>query len=78
MGPSGSTSTIPPCIPQAKIPPSFVPTSQYKYSFPIEDDSTPAWVLSRILDSSVPVPVKDLFAVLPEFWKQFQDLTVVK
>jgi hypothetical protein len=31
-----------------------------------------------VLDTSVPVPVKDLFAVSPEFWKQFRDITMVK
>jgi hypothetical protein len=31
-----------------------------------------------VLDTSVPVPVKDLFAVSPEFRKQFQDIMTVK
>ena len=78
VGSFGSTSTIPPHIPQANLPPSFVPISQYKYSFPLEDKSMPACILSQVLDSSVPVPVKDLFMVLPEFQKQFWDLTMVK
>jgi hypothetical protein len=35
-------------------------------------------VLDRVLETSVPVPVKELFAVSPEFRKQFHDLTTTK
>jgi hypothetical protein len=34
--------------------------------------------LDRVLETSVPVPVKELFAVSPEFRKQFRDLTTTK
>jgi hypothetical protein len=56
----------------------YSPTSQYRYSFPLENDTTPKRVLDRVLETSVPVPVKELFAVLPEFRKQFRDLTMMK
>ena len=46
--------------------------------FPLEDKEAPRQVLDRVLDTAVPVPVKDLFAVSPEFRKQFRDLTMVK
>ena len=58
--------------------PTFIPSAQFKYSFPLEDEEAPRRVLDRILDTAVLVPVKDLFAVSPEFWKQFRDLTIVK
>jgi hypothetical protein len=35
-------------------------------------------VLDQVLETSVPVPVKELFAVSPEFKKQFRDLTTMK
>ena len=46
--------------------------------FPLEDKSTPRQVLDQVLDTSVPIPVKDLIAASPEFRKQFRDLTTVK
>jgi hypothetical protein len=35
-------------------------------------------VLDRVLETSIPVPVKELFAVSPEFRKQFHNLTTTK
>ena len=46
--------------------------------FPLKDKSAPRRVLDRVVDTSVPIPVKDLIAASPEFRKQFQDLTMVK
>jgi len=46
--------------------------------FPLEDEEAPRRVLDQVLDTAVLVPVKDLFAVSPKFWKQFHDLTMVK
>jgi hypothetical protein len=51
---------------------------QYRYSFPLEDNTTPKRVLDQVLETSVPVPVKELFAVSPEFRKQFHNLTMTK
>jgi hypothetical protein len=58
-------------------PPYFL-AGQYRYLFPLEDDTAPKRVLDWVLETSVPVPVKELFAVSPEFRKQFCDLTTTK
>ena len=42
------------------------PQGQYKYSFLLEDKSAPKCVLEKVLQMSVPVMVKDIFAVTPE------------
>jgi hypothetical protein len=62
----GNTSTQ---APNANLSSSYSPASQYRYSFLLEDDTTPKRVLDRVLETSVPVPVKELFAVSPEFRK---------
>jgi hypothetical protein len=56
----------------------YSPAGQYRYSFPLEDDTAPKRVLDRVLETSVPVPVKELFAVSLEFRKQFHNLTMTK
>lgn len=53
-------------------------TLQFKYTFLLEDESAPKQVLDQVLDANIPVPVKDLFMVSPEFWKYFCDLTTTK
>ena len=73
---SGSTGTIPPRILPANQP--LVPAAQYQYSFPMEDDTVPRQVLDWVLGSNVPVPVKDLLIVAPEFRKQLRELITVK
>ena len=65
---SRSTGTIPPCVLPANQ--LLVPTAQYWYSFPMEDDTVPRRVLDQVLGSNVPIPVKDLLIVAPEFRKQ--------
>ena len=57
---------------------SFVPSSQYRYSFPLEDKTASKRMLDNVLAASVEVPVKDLFAVAPDFWKQFREITTTK
>ena len=57
---------------------SFVPSSQYRYSFPLEDETASKRMLDNVLAASVKVPVKDLFAVAPDFRKQFREITVTK
>ena len=52
---SGSTGTIPPCVPLANQP--FVPSAQYWYSFPMEDETAPQGVLDWVLGSNITVPV---------------------
>ena len=44
----------------------------------MEDDTAPRRVLDRVLGSNVPVPVKDLLIVAPEFRKQLCELITVK
>ena len=44
----------------------------------MEDDTAPRQVLDRVLGSNVPIPVKDLLIVAPEFRKQLHELITVK
>jgi hypothetical protein len=71
----GNTSTQ---ASNANLSSPYSLASQYRYSFPLEDDTAPKRVLNWVLETSVPVPVKELFAVSPEFRKQFHDLTMTK
>ncbi|KIN96854.1 hypothetical protein M404DRAFT_106401, partial [Pisolithus tinctorius Marx 270] len=52
--------------------------NQYRYSFPLEDEAMPKRIVERVLETSVAMPVKELFAVAPEFRKQFRDITMAK
>jgi hypothetical protein len=70
--PSSSSS------PSRPIAANPLPPNQYRYSFPLEDETAPKRVLERVLEASIPVPVKDLFAVSPDFRKQFHDMTTTK
>ncbi|KIN96108.1 hypothetical protein M404DRAFT_49714, partial [Pisolithus tinctorius Marx 270] len=70
------------------IPAAIVPTqtpypaarnqNQYCYSFPLEDKAAPKRIVERVLETSIAMPVKELFAVAPEFRKQFRDITMAK
>ena len=75
-----SASTSAPALPHA--PPTnlqaLIPTNQYKYSFLLEDKTAPQCILDCILNTSIPVPIKDLFAVLLDICKHFCNLTTVK
>ena len=73
---SGLTGTIPPLVLPAHQP--LVPAIQHQYLFPMEDDTAPRRVLDQVLGSNVPVPVKDLVIVAPEFRKQLHELITVK
>ena len=73
---SRSTGTIPPHVLPANQP--LVPTTQYWYLFPMEDDTAPRRVLDWVLGSNVPIPVKDMLIVAPEFRKQLHELITVK
>ncbi|KAF9231666.1 hypothetical protein BU15DRAFT_82127 [Melanogaster broomeanus] len=65
--------------PRSANPSSFPNTpTQYRYLFPLEDKTAPKRVLERVLESTVPILVKDLFAVSPDFQKQFRDMTMTK
>ena len=44
----------------------------------MEDDTAPRRVLDQVLGSNVPIPVKDLLIVAPEFRRQLHELITVK
>ncbi|KIK75472.1 hypothetical protein PAXRUDRAFT_18975 [Paxillus rubicundulus Ve08.2h10] len=48
------------------------------FSFGLEDNTASKHVLNWVLKASIPVPVRDLFAVSPDFRKQFHDMTMTK
>ncbi|KIO09543.1 hypothetical protein M404DRAFT_93284, partial [Pisolithus tinctorius Marx 270] len=52
--------------------------NQYHYSFPLEDEAAPKHIMECVLKTSIAMPVKELFAVAPEFRKQFRDITMAK
>ncbi|KIO00834.1 hypothetical protein M404DRAFT_89921, partial [Pisolithus tinctorius Marx 270] len=52
--------------------------NQYRYSFPLKDKAMPKHIVECVLETSVAMPVKELFAVAPEFCKQFRDITMAK
>ena len=57
---------------------SFNPQGQFRYLFPLEDETTPKRLLDRVLTTTMPVPVRELIAVAPEVRKQLKDLLTVK
>ncbi|KIN96988.1 hypothetical protein M404DRAFT_32713 [Pisolithus tinctorius Marx 270] len=70
-------------VPVAIVPPqTLYPAAhnqnQYHYSFPLKDEAVPKCIMEHVLETSVAMPVKELFAVAPEFRKQFRDITMVK
>ncbi|KIO08871.1 hypothetical protein M404DRAFT_96101, partial [Pisolithus tinctorius Marx 270] len=52
--------------------------NQYCYSFPLEDEAAPKHIVEHMLETSIALPVKELFTVAPEFCKQFRDITMAK
>ncbi|KIJ18242.1 hypothetical protein PAXINDRAFT_9323 [Paxillus involutus ATCC 200175] len=78
---TSAASAVPPVSSSSSSGPvaaNPLPPNQYRYSFALEDKTAPKWVLERVLEASIPVPVKDLFAVSPDFRKQFRDMTTTK
>ncbi|KAF9231116.1 hypothetical protein BU15DRAFT_68607 [Melanogaster broomeanus] len=73
----GSTSNVP-LKPNSANTPSASYPNQYRYSFPLEDEAAPKWVLDRVLETSIPVPVRDLISVSPDFRKHFREMTTTK
>ncbi|KIO00221.1 hypothetical protein M404DRAFT_29822 [Pisolithus tinctorius Marx 270] len=65
-------------VPSQTLYPAARNQNQYRYSFPLEDEAVPKHIMECILETSVAMPVKELFAVAPEFHKQFRDITMVK
>ena len=57
---------------------SFNPQGQFRYLFPLEDETAPKRLLDRVLATTVPVPVRELIAVAPKVCKQLKDLSTAK
>ena len=75
---SSSTDTIPtraePFIPSSSVTPS----RQFRYSFPLEDETAPKHLLDQVLVTTVPVLVRELITVAPDVRKQLKDLATAK
>ena len=56
----------------------FNPQGQFRYSFPLEDKTAPKCLLDRVLTTTIPVPVQEFIAVVPEVHKQLKDLSMAK
>ncbi|KIN99090.1 hypothetical protein M404DRAFT_56562, partial [Pisolithus tinctorius Marx 270] len=70
---------VPAAIVLSQMPyPATRNQNQYHYSFPLKDEATPKHIVERVLETSIAMPVKELFAVAPEFCKQFRDITMAK
>ncbi|KIO11744.1 hypothetical protein M404DRAFT_104287, partial [Pisolithus tinctorius Marx 270] len=70
---------IPVAIVLSQMPyPATCNQNQYRYLFPLEDEATPKRIVEHVLETSIAMPVKELFAVAPEFRKQFRDITMAK
>ncbi|KIO09544.1 hypothetical protein M404DRAFT_131281 [Pisolithus tinctorius Marx 270] len=70
-------------IPMAIVPsqtpyPAAHNQNQYHYLFPLKDEAVPKHIMECVLETSIALPVKELFAVAPEFCKQFRDITMAK
>ena len=85
-----STSAIPrplpPSFPKSNIPNRFeaangsapAPSGQFRYVCPIKDETAPRHILDKVLETTVPIPVKDLLSVAPEFRKHLCELATTK
>ncbi|KIN99086.1 hypothetical protein M404DRAFT_47381, partial [Pisolithus tinctorius Marx 270] len=65
-------------VPTQTLYPAACNQNQYRYSFPLKDEATPKCIVEHVLETSIAMPVKELFAVAPEFCKQFRDITMAK
>ena len=52
------------------------PQEQFRYSFPLEDETAPKHLLDQVLATTILVPVQELIAVAPEVCKQLKDLCI--
>ena len=77
---------LPPSFPKSNIPNHVetantsapVPSRQFRYVCPIKDETTPHRILDKMLETTVPVPVKDLLLVALEFRKHLHELATTK
>ncbi|KIK78509.1 hypothetical protein PAXRUDRAFT_772825, partial [Paxillus rubicundulus Ve08.2h10] len=73
---SAITATAP--LPAKSVTTNPLPSTQYRFSFGLEDNTAPKCVLNQVPEASIPMPVKDLFVVSPDFRKQFCNMTMTK
>ncbi|KAF8547109.1 hypothetical protein OG21DRAFT_1490501 [Imleria badia] len=84
--PAASQPPPPPTTTKSNVPICFeptnnalpAPTGQFRYSCPIEDETAPRRILDWVLETTVPIPVKDLLSVALEFHKQLRELATTK
>ena len=69
--PTSTSTLILPHTPPINLQ-ALIPTNQYKYLFLLEDETAPPHIFDHILDTNIPVPVKDLFAVSLDIHKHLQ------
>ncbi|KAG2062400.1 hypothetical protein BDR06DRAFT_869231 [Suillus hirtellus] len=53
-------------------------STQYQYSFPLEDKDMDKRVVDRMLDSNISIPMHDLITVSTDVQKVFKDMTTTK
>ncbi|KIK32645.1 hypothetical protein CY34DRAFT_60204, partial [Suillus luteus UH-Slu-Lm8-n1] len=70
--PAGTTTTSKP------DPPANQSSTQYRYTFPLEDKEADKQVTDQILDTSVSIPIRELIAVSTDVRKVFKDMTTMK
>ncbi|KIK91336.1 hypothetical protein PAXRUDRAFT_13836 [Paxillus rubicundulus Ve08.2h10] len=75
--PASATAPATP-LPTKPITTNLLPSTKYRFSFRLEDDTAPKHILNQVLEASIPMSVKDLFTVSPDFRKQFCDMTKTK
>ncbi|KAG1832767.1 hypothetical protein EV424DRAFT_1533451 [Suillus variegatus] len=75
-GPSSKTTdTVEEVIPPQPANPS---STQYRYSFPLEDKDADKHVVDHMLDSNISIPMRDLITVSTDIRKVFKDMTTTK
>ena len=57
---------------------SFNPQGQFRYSFPLEDETAPKCLLDQVLATTMLVLVRELIAMAPKVHKQLKDLSIAK
>ena len=59
-------------------PPANQSSTQFRYTFPLEDKGADKRVTDRMLDTSVSIPIRELIAVSTDVRKVFKDMTTTK
>ena len=77
---------LPPSFPKSNIPNHVKttntsappPSGQFRYVCPIKDETAPRRILDKVLETMVPIPVKDLLSAALEFCKHLRELATTK